>query len=364
MKGSKFLMGIYILLATALIILGLSFESINSVLEPKQKKLSNYFFIVPSFVIIFFVSAFRGDFMTDYVNYRNLFDNLSSLRFKELFQHEYNIEFGYVLLNGFIQFFTDDSLYLFIVTTLIILIGFYYHISKYSVNLWLSILMFVTIGSYYASFNIVRQILASAIIFAGSKFLYERKFFKFLFVVILASLFHQSSLIMIPFYFILNFRINFRNLLLMLIGSILTVTYFNEILSFAQRFVYSNYTDEAYGMTGQTVANIVLPVALLVFSLFHVNKLDSKNNSMHRVWFNAIIFYAVFNILGLQVLMMERLGRFFSPYALLLIPFIFSKMQNKHLRFIYIMVLIFMLILYNFVILYDSTFDPYYFIWD
>ena len=357
-------MEMYILLAASLIILGISFESINSALESKvQKKLPYYFFIIPSFALVFFVSAFRGDFMTDYANYRDRFDSLSMYSFTDLFRYDFDIEFGYVLLNGLIHLFTDNSVYLFMITTLIILIGFYYQISKYSVNIWLSILMFVTIGSYYASFNITRQILATAIIFAGSKFLYERKFLKFLLVVILAALFHQSSLIMIPFYFILNFRINYRNLLIMLVGSAIVVMYFDSILSFAQKFVYSNYTEQAYGMTGQSFTNVILPIALLVFSLFHVKKLDSKNN-MHRIWFNAIIFYAVFNILGLQVLMMERLGRFFAPYALLLIPFIFSKMQDRHLRFVYTLCLIVLLVAYNLVILYDSTFDPYYFIWE
>src|SRR5690625_103223 len=364
MKGQIANMTIYISLAILLVVLGVGFEALNMYTKDNfNKPLPNYTYIIPSFVAVFFVSAFRGDFMTDYVNYRNRFNSLLSIDFFDLFKYEHNIEFGYVLLNGFIQLFTDNSLYLFVITTIIILVCFYHQFSKYSTKIWLSLLMFITVGSYYASFNITRQIMVAAILFAGSKFLYERKLFKYILVVIVAFMFHKSALIMIPFYFILNFRINFRNLFLFFATSTILVFFFDGFLDIVQNFVYDNYTEDSYGMTGQSVANVVLPVSFLIFSLFNIKKLDT-NNSMHRIWINAVFFYALFNVLALQVEMVERIGRYFAPYALLLIPYLFSKMKNKHLRFIYMMVLIFMLVLYNFVILNNSTFDPYYFIWD
>src|SRR5699024_9977340 len=132
--------------------------------------------------------------------------------------------------------------------------------------------------------------------------------------------FHKSALIMIPFYFILNFRINFRNLFLFFVTSTILVFFFDGFLDFAQKFVYENYTEDAYGMTGQAVAKVVLPVAFLIFSLLNIKKLDT-NNSMHRIWFNAVFFYALFNVLALQVEMVERIGRYFAPYTLLLIPY-------------------------------------------
>ncbi|MCJ7840500.1 EpsG family protein [Lederbergia sp. NSJ-179] len=354
----------YLLVAIVLIILGLSFEAVNSITKQRiQKKLPTYFYIVPSFLLLFIISAFRGNFTTDYNNYTFLFRKINSFGFFDAFIYGPEREFGYVLLNRTIGLFTSNEIFLFAITTFIILFGFYHQFKKYSVNIWLSVLMLVTAGSYYASFNITRQILAASIIFIGSKFLYERKFFKYLLVVLLAFLFHKTALIMIPFYFILNFRINIRNLLLFFISSTILVFYFDGVIDFVQNFAYDNYTENSYGMTGQNVANVVLPIAFLIFSLFHVKKLDPKNN-MHRIWFNAVVFYAIFNILALQVEMVERLSRFFASYALLLIPFLFSKMQNKNLRVIYMMVLIFVLILYNFVILSDSVFDPYYFIWD
>lgn len=355
---------VYLSVSIALLLLGLAYESINSITKVRYNKVIPVAtFTIPSFILLFVISAFRGDFTTDYKNYTGLFDLYNRYSFSELLTAGFQNEIGYIYLNKIIGLFTTDALYFFLITTFVILFGFFHHFKKYSVNLWLSVLMFVTVGSYYASFNITRHIFAVAIVFIGSRYLYERKFFKWVLVVLLAALFHKTAIIMIPFYFILNFRIKLKNWVIIVIGSAIVILFFDNIVDFAQQYFYEQYTDDSYGMWGQAVTNIVLPVAFLIFSLFNINKLDPENN-IHRIWFNAGIFYAFFNILALQVEMVERLGRYFAPYSLLLIPFIFSKMQNKHLRFVYSMVLIFLLILYNYVILSGSVFDPYYFIWE
>lgn len=357
-------MAIYLIVSLSLVLIGLAYESLNAITISKyNKKTPAYFFIIPSFFILFYISTFRGDFTTDYKNYSNLFQLYNKYSFSELLNARFQNEIGFIYINKIIGLFTEDVIYFFAVMAFVILFCFFIHLTKYSVNVWLSVLMFVTAGSFYASFNITRHIFAVAIIFIGSKYLYERKFFKWTLVVILATLFHKTAIIMIPFYFILNFRIKIRNWVLIAIGSVVVILLFDNIVIIAQQYFYEQYSDNSYGMWGQAITNVVLPVAFLIFSLFNIKKIDS-NNATQRIWFNAGIFYAFFNILALQIEMVERLGRFFAPYSLLLIPFLFSKMKNKHLKVIYMMVLIAMLILYNYVILVDSVFDPYYFIWD
>jgi len=357
-------LSIYLLTLALLIIFGLAYESFNTMtINLYNKKAPYYFFTVPSFLLLFFISVFRGDFTTDYKNYTSLFNLYNKYSFSELLNSGFKNEIGYIYLNKVLGLFTDDAIYFFAIMTFVTLFGFFHHFKKYSVNIWLSVLMFVTAGSYYASFNITRHIFAVAIVFVGSKYLYERKFFKWVLVIILATLFHKTAIIMIPFYFILNFRIKLKNWVLIAIFSVIVILFFDNIVNIAQQYFYEQYSDDSYGMWGQAITNVVLPVAFLIFSLLNINKLDPKN-TVHRIWFNASVFYAVFNIFALQVEMVKRLGHFFAPYSLLLIPFLFSKMQNKNLRFIYIMVLISVLILYNYVVLSDSVFDPYYFKWD
>ncbi|WP_161568719.1 EpsG family protein [Exiguobacterium sp. SH1S21] len=354
---------VYVSVSLILIILAFLFEIINSnvKLKTNRKSLPNHFFIIPSFLLLFIVSAFRGDFTTDYKNYSMLFHSYNRYSFTEVFQANFYQENGYIFLNKLIGLFTSNDFYLLIFITFIILYGFFHQFSKYSAYIWLSVLMFTTIGAYYTSFNTMRHILAVAIVFFGSKFLYERNLFKYCIVIIIASLFHRSALIMIVFYFILNFKFNIKNLTIILLGSIATMLSLNTILEFIQRTSYSVYTPDAYGMTGLSFTNAVLPIAILIFSLFYHKKID-LNNTIQKIWINAVVFYTVFSVLGLKVQMIQRIAEYFAPYALLLIPLIFSKMKNDELKVIYMMVFIFVLVLYNYIVLSGTGYDPYYFI--
>lgn len=355
-------MTFYITTHLSILFLGLYYETLNSKkIRSYKKKIPSYFFTLPSFALLFTLAAFRGDFTTDYNNYVTLFHRYSYYSFWDLLSLRH--EPGFVLLNKFIGAFSSNETLVFIAVSLITLTCYYRQFSKHSTYIWLSVLMFVTIGSYYPSFNIMRQILAAAIIFSGSKYLYERKFFRYLLVVLLASFFHSSSLIMIVFYFILNFRISLRNFIVILLGSVFSLLFLDNIIDIVRTHFYTSYTDDAYGMTGAAITTIVLPVTLLIFVLFNLNKLD-RTNTIHRVWLNSVIFYALFSIVALNVYMVERFTHFFTPYIMLLIPYVFSKINPKELRFVFMMTLILLLFLYHYFVFNGTQYDPYYFIWD
>lgn len=356
-------MSFYLTAHLALLFLGLYYETLNSKdLRSVKKRVPNYFFTIPSFVLLFIISAFRGDFTTDYKNYTMLFHRYNQYEFWDALRLT-STETGYIFLSRLIGVFTDNEVVLFAVVSFVILICFYSQINKQSTYIWLSVLMFVTIGSFYSSFNIMRQILATAIIFAGSKFLYERNFFKYLLVVMLATLFHQSSLIMIGFYFLLNLRINLRNLLVMFLGATGLMLSFDIIISVVQTYFYTSYTDSAYGMTGASFNIAILPLAILVFCMFNVNKLDSSDMKQ-KVWLNAVIFYALFSLLSTQVYMAERLTHFFAPYALLLVPYIISRINPPNKRLLFMTLFISLMILYHLVVFSGTQYDPFYFIWE
>lgn len=356
-------MAIYALVSTYLIISGLFFEFINTILKQSRgKKLPIVFYAVPSFLVLFFVSGFRGDFTADYKEYTYLFDLYNSFKFSDVFEANLYQEIGYIALSRFIGFFTHNELYLFIITSFIILCAFYKQFKNDSAYMWLSVLLFVTVGSFYTSFNIIRQILAAAIVFSGSRFLYERKMLKYFLVIVLASLFHRTALIMLLFYFILNFKINYKNMFIVSLGVLVISINLPMIVTIAQQIFYTAYTADAYGMTGLSFTNAVAPVSIFLFSFIHRKKLDN-NNIKQRVWMNAAFYYALFNVLGTQIQMIQRLSEFFAPYILLLIPLIFYRMRNNELKAIYIMGFVTVLFLYNLMTLSGTGYDPYYFVW-
>jgi len=337
-------------------------------IEPKQginaikKSSSERIAIFASFVILFVVSAFRGSFTSDYKNYIWLFNFINSFSFDEIFRFSFQQEIGYVVLNRIIGLFTTDGLYLMIVTSFLILILFFTEFVRESVNLWFTILMFVTMGSYYTSFNITRQIIAAAIVFASSRYLYQRNFVKYFFCILIAALFHKTALVMLIFYFILNLKFNFRNAFLLCLSLIFFFSYADLVFDFVRTFTYSYYTPGAYGIFGFRYTNAVIPVAFFCFTLLHSSSLD-MNNTRERVMFNAVLFYAFFSLLGTRVMMFQRFSEFFVPYSFLLVPKIVGLYKNPYERVLFFMAAILLLTSYNYVSLNGTGYMNYYFIW-
>ncbi|MDK2839884.1 MAG: hypothetical protein PWQ83_1450, partial [Thermosipho sp. (in: thermotogales)] len=284
-----------------------------------SNKINNLVFIFMSFVLLFFISGFRGDFTTDYKNYMMLFHYYNRFDFIDVFHYKFGQEIGYVLLNKVVGVFTNKFLYLMVITTVIILYLYFKELKRSSSNIWLSVFMFVTVGDFYPSFNITRQIMAGAIIFSASKFLYERKMFKYFIFVFFAALFHKTALIMMLFYFLLNLKINKMNLSFIFV--ILGILYINinDFLSFILKFFYSHYSNSIYALKGYSYKNVILNLGILLFVFSYLSKLDLKDNSI-RIWINSVIYYAFFAVLGLKVQVFGRLSHYFAPYVLLIIP--------------------------------------------
>lgn len=70
---------------------------------------------------------------------------------------------------------------------------------KYSVNYLLSLFLFIATTDYYSwMFNGIRQFTAATIMFAAGGFIYQKKYLQMILVILLASTFHASALLMLP----------------------------------------------------------------------------------------------------------------------------------------------------------------------
>jgi hypothetical protein len=363
-------MSFYLIINISIILLSILFYSIipNNENDDGTINLNTKIFITLSFVILWFVAGFRGDFTSDYKNYADLYDYFNSFDFINIFQMDFSQEIGYVIFSRFIGLFFKDSVFLMIATSFLILFLFYKELIRDSLCLWLSILLFINVGSYYTSFNIMRQIIAVAIVFGGSKYLYNRKLGKYIIIILIATLFHTTALIMLPFYFILNLKFNQRNITVMFASAIFAVIFLKPVIQIAVNLGFSRYSNYAngnftYGMTGLNITSAVVPIAILIFSFLNHKIIDFEERK-NNIWLNAIIFYAFFSVLGLKIQMLQRFAEFFTPYILLIIPLVISKINNKYLRTIYFFIIISLLIAFNYITLSGTGYDPFYFIWN
>ena len=95
-----------------------------------------------------------------------------------------------------------------IIWSAITMICFMHFIRRYSTSPLQSILYFFGLLFYLLMFNALKQAMAMAFILLAFDGIVERKLWKFLLWVVIASVFHYPALIFLPAYWIANMKLS------------------------------------------------------------------------------------------------------------------------------------------------------------
>lgn len=158
--------------------------------------------------------------------------------------------------------------------------------------------------SYTYSFNIIRQALAIAIVFYAYKYVINKDFKRWLIFILLAYVFHSTSLLFLPFYFLINTKSNKLRFLIVILTMVLSYNYINIINYLSNTSLFNHYGLYATEMNN-TANNRMFFVDFLLLIYFLLNK---KNIS--KIDENSDIYIFLFSI-GIAL----ELTGFFNPYV-------------------------------------------------
>lgn len=269
-----------IYLYTLLTIIILS--GILKIIFNKKDKLYKKVFLIASCIILTTISAIRYNVGNDFANYESLFDRvLISPLFTLIGQEHYEI--GYILLNKIISLFTTNSQCIFVVTSIIVNVLIFYAIYRYSKMPLMSIIVYICLNLYTASFNTIRQYIAIGIILLGIKYIIDRKFWKFLLIVILAAIFHKSVLIFLLFYFIADREINVKNIIAYIFVGAILLVFINTFSNIFINLFYADYSGlEMLNSKLDFGLTIIVPLILAGISVIGKSKIIDKDKEMRN----------------------------------------------------------------------------------
>lgn len=139
--------------------------------------------------------------------YGELFDEVADIRREgrsvlTAFIFElYPTELGYGYLNVLLSYFTANRYIFIFILTLIIYVLYYINIKRYASDYRIALLLFFGL-LFFFTFTYLRQMIGVGIAGLSLRYVYERKLWKFIACVLLATLFHNSAIILIPIYII------------------------------------------------------------------------------------------------------------------------------------------------------------------
>lgn len=306
---------------------------------PKEKKLN---FSSVMVIILILAAGLRKGIGTDYGMYKSFYFFPSQPAASK-------VEVGFIKLIGIARIIFKNKYYMFFLVCSTITIGLIYlTMKKKSKYPMFSLLMFMGLGFYTMSFNMIRQFIAIAIIMYSLIFIEEKKFFKYFIAVAFVSLFHVTAIIMLPIYFFANLNFNKRTLKILFIAFMFFGIFFTPLFNYVvnnipQYAMYKNYANSEAGLGTYLIDFVYL---FIIYFTIKYENIMVKNN-YEKICVNISIFAVPMIVLSMKNILFARMIYYFL--IPILIPFAnildFFKIKRTQSAFNLILVLI-LLVLY------------------
>ncbi len=244
---------------------------------------------------------------------------------------------GWLYLNKLLASISKNHLILFISHSIVVIYAYMITIKKYSHIPWLSVFLFIT-GPFNQSMYVMRQHLSIAICILSIPFILDRKFFRFLLVVLFASTIHYTALVFLPSYFIYLFKFDKKFWLTLSFVGIASFVFFHEIVNYIMSDLeigYASYAEkEGTNYTAFLISSCIL--ILLIFSV-RFRDLQDIDKLVVQLFFIGYII----SLSGIGVSITSRLNMYYTVFNMLVIPLSIVKLKRpfKHLVLIPIFIL-------------------------
>lgn len=309
--------------------------------------------------ILFFITGFRYMIGWDYESYLYLFNNV------EL--NDIYPELSFRVISILFRFYGFDYQIIFVFYSMLTFLFLFFAIKKYVENseeALLALILFVLIPTLYlGSLSTIRQSLAMAIFFWGSKYIITREFHKYLLTILLATVFHYSAVCLIVCY-IFNEKYKKSFYIVTLVCSIV-VSKLNiapsilEII-FNSLGIYSHYFNKLNEANFSSGVTIYFYVFLYLLVIAYLDNNNNKENFLINMY--SISFFCLFVLSFSDVL--YRIRIYFEIFGIVLIAkliIIFCrKFGNKLGYYILIpFIIIFLFTIYKIPNSVDGKIHPY-----
>lgn len=251
----------------------------------KGKKLDKNCLVLFFAIFIALLSLRSINCGVDLKNYNYIFKNLSTQSISSILDL-YNREFLFYVLNKIVYILFGNFQIMLIVSALISIIPILIVYKNESKNMFLTVSLFLIIAPFSVFFSGLRQSIAIGIVILSYYFLKNKKVISFIIMILIASLFHKSSLICLIIYPIYHFKHTKKMLYIFVPLLIITWIFKNQIFSSIIQFVDPLYQEryniiESNGAYGMLVLLILFN--LICFILPEKNQVDDNFNGLRNI---------------------------------------------------------------------------------
>lgn len=272
---------------------------------------------------------------------------------------------GFAVLNRWLSFW-GCSAQTFLLIYSILTVGIYlWFIRKYTNNLWLSVFLFLMLGSYIFTLAAIKQCVAVAFCLVGVDSAINRKWGLFVLWVLLGTLFHPYALmyLIVPLLFFRPWSSKTYILLLVfIVAGFLLQPLMDKVIDvttmLGEEYDAASFSGE--GVNPFRLAVVCVPIFLSFVTRRVIWQEDNRTQNclLNLTMLNgAIMFVALFGTANY----FARLANYFLIFQTLSVPWLFTHFEKKSKQLITSVAVVCYFAFFYYANAIDQPFDNYYY---
>lgn len=323
-----------------------------------RKEINKKNYTIQDYIVILLlglICGLRYNVGTDYALYTRMYNHINwfprvEVAFKKIIETFNMFDFPASVFFFFFSFLTIIIIYISIKKR-----------TKYPAE---TLFLFITMGFYALQFNIIRQMLAVAIVLYSIKYIQEKKIIKYILCILVAYLCHSTAIIMIPFYFISNIKFTKMQMIFLLLIMFGLSFMYEPLLNFVTTHseLYSVYsiTNNYTYIKGGIGTYTILFFNLLVMHITIKNKdslIEYESNNLQYI--NLALFSFFFYFLSLSNSVMVRPAYYLFICMIYILPDLYRVHKNMFKSKNSLLIYVFFILYYIINLISFNTMLPY-----
>lgn len=273
------------------------------------------------------------------INYEALRNFDTFREYYDLYMSDYDLlssEAGFYYTMWFFGRFFENSQMAIIVSSTLITIATCYFISKNSMDIPLSMTIYVCLGLFTFNMNGMRQAMAMSICLFAYEFAKNQKVIPFILSVLLAMLFHKTALCFFPMFFLPRLKNNTGSWLFYIIGLILCLLFVDQIIAGYYELSGEDYSEND-AADGGGLFVVLLYLGTIALTLYKPIVLKRTSGRVSLLATLAGFTAYLSRYIGSDIL--ERVSYYYFYFPILLIPENFQELDEdeyKIIKFIFV----------------------------
>lgn len=279
------------------------------------------------FTLLFFVSACRYEVGNDYKRYLEFYRLIGVGSYGDL-----PTEIGFNVLVRSMQLLFGSEIYLsifalFAFLTLLLMLKALYELSE---DFFFSFFLFMMFAYFFRSMNSMRYYLAIGGAMVSLKYVLKGQYGKFLCIILIASLFHKSALIVLPLYYLANRVWKKWQICFLALGCIIVVLFQKQLLNLIL-LIYPTYEGTNLLEGGTSIVNILLCFGVMILTLLYYRE-GISGNKQTNFYFHLNIFALILYTCCSFLPEISRIGYYLTMGHIFLLPMVIGRISNVRVR--------------------------------